>query len=403
MSKQANHFYEFDSFRLDVTDQTLFRSGVPVPLSPKLFQTLLALVQSSGRVVEKEALMRQVWPDTFVEENNLSQYISVLRRSLGDGSQEQRYIETVPRRGYRFVAGVREMWDDDGQALRETRTKVSLSVKEEIEEEDERESQLDPNETARNEAVPRLLGSKWLVLTLLVLAAAGLSFGMYQLVSGTHQPATSNSESALVPAKAPMIQPATGTAKAFITQTFDPSVWPRTDAEIGVEGFQIEDFEDATLVEGLEIELADSATDSFGPTTRLPFLFNPEIDDTGGARVFVSGVWDGERVLINRRTSPPYLYADYGWGDVTFHIREGASSFGFSMHDMDLSTVLSINGNSLVDLRRLLPSGTTRSGYVRIDAAPGQTIFSVTVANSTTETTGDALIFDHVAFKPVRR
>jgi DNA-binding winged helix-turn-helix (wHTH) protein len=400
MSKQASHFYEFDSFRLDVTDQTLLRSGVPVPLSPKLFQTLLALVQNSGRIVEKEDLIRHVWPDTFVEENNLSQYISVLRRSLGDGRHEQRYIETVPRRGYRFVVGVREVWDDDGHTLGETHTKVSLSVKEEIEEEDEGESPYDGNEKARlrNEAAPHL---RWLTLALLVLAAAGFSFGLYQLISAPSRPATTNAHTAQLPASAPLVQSAATTSKAFITKTFDPSVWPRTDAEIGVEGFQIEDFEDVTLVEGLQIELSDSTTDNFGPTVNLPLIFNPEIHDTGGARVFVAGVWDGARVLINRRTSPPHGYEDYVWGDVTFHLPGGASSFGFSLHDMDRNTELSVNGNFLVDLRRLLPSGTTRSGYVRIDAAPGQTIFSVKVANSVTETTGDALVFDHVAFKPL--
>jgi DNA-binding winged helix-turn-helix (wHTH) protein len=403
MSKQAGHFYEFDSFRLDVTDQTLLRSGVPVPLSPKLFQTLLALVQNSGRVVEKEDLIRHVWPDTFVEENNLSQYISVLRRSLGDGRHEQRYIETVPRRGYRFAVDVCEVWNGDGHTLGETHTKVSLSVKEEIEEGDERESQY-VNETARlrNEAAPRLLGSKWLTSALLVLAAAGFSFGLYQLIGAPSRPVTTN-ESAGVPVSAPVVQAGVKPAKAFIIKTFDPSVWPRTDAEIGVEGFQIEDFEDVTLVEGLQIELSDSATDNFGPTAKLPLIFNPEIDDTGGARVFVAGVWDGARVHINRRTSPPHGYEDYVWGDVTFHVPEGASSFGFSLHDMDRNTELTVNSNFLVDLRRLLPSGTTRSGYVRIDAAPGQTIFSVKVANSVTETTGDALVFDHVAFKPLPR
>jgi len=191
-------------------------------------------------------------------------------------------------------------------------------------------------------------------------------------------------------------------AKGFTIKTFDPSVWPRSDAEIGVEGYVIEDFEDTELVEGLQVELSDSTTDNFGPTNKLPRAFNPDFHDTGGGRVFVPGVWDGSHVLINRRSPSPHLYEDYVWGDTSFHVPGGASSFGFSLHEMDRDTELSVNGIPLVNLRKLLPSGTTRGGYVRIDAAPGLTIYSVKVANSFTTTTGDGLAFDHVAFKPLR-
>ena len=184
-------------------------------------------------------------------------------------------------------------------------------------------------------------------------------------------------------------------------KTFDPGVWPRTDAEIGVEGFVIEDFEDDRLVEGLRIELSDTDY-GFAVTDRLPMAFHPDIDDFGGARVFVAGVWDGSRLLLNRRSSPPHNYADFGWGDVTFHVAGGASAFGFSLHEMDLDTELYVNGISIFNLRRLLPSGSTRGGYVRIDAAPGEAIRTVKIANSSTPGTGDALGFDHVAFKPLR-
>jgi len=107
------------------------------------------------------------------------------------------------------------------------------------------------------------------------------------------------------------------------------------------------------------------------------------------------------RLFINRSSPSPHDYSDYAWGDVTFHISGGASSFGFSLHEMDLNTELFVNGISLVNLRRLLPSGTTRGGYVRIDAAPGVAIRAVKIANSANETTGDGLGFDHVAFKPL--
>ncbi|MGH9841666.1 MAG: tetratricopeptide repeat protein [Blastocatellia bacterium] len=112
MSKQIKQFYEFGPFRIDPSQRVLFREGKPVALPPKIFETLLALVERSGQIVEKDALIKEVWPETFVEENNLTQYISALRKTLGDGRHEHRYIETIPRRGYRFAAEVREVRDE---------------------------------------------------------------------------------------------------------------------------------------------------------------------------------------------------------------------------------------------------------------------------------------------------
>jgi DNA-binding winged helix-turn-helix (wHTH) protein/TolB-like protein/Tfp pilus assembly protein PilF len=86
----------------------LLRRGKPVPLAPKAVETLLLLVENSGRLVDKEELMKRVWPDTFVEEGNLTTNIHLLRKVLGKGSKGQEYIETIPRRGYRFTAEVKE-------------------------------------------------------------------------------------------------------------------------------------------------------------------------------------------------------------------------------------------------------------------------------------------------------
>ena len=86
----------------------LLRNGEPVPLPPKAFDTLLLLVRERGNLVAKDRLLRELWPDSYVEENNLNQYISTLRKALGENGSGSRYIETVPRRGYRFVAEVRE-------------------------------------------------------------------------------------------------------------------------------------------------------------------------------------------------------------------------------------------------------------------------------------------------------
>src|ERR1700755_369077 len=106
MYGQEKHLYEFGPFRLDPVKRRLLREGEPVPLTPKAFDTLLALVEQSGKTVEKDELMRRVWPGAVVEENNLNQNITALRKCLGDSRQESRYIATIPGLGYRFVAEV---------------------------------------------------------------------------------------------------------------------------------------------------------------------------------------------------------------------------------------------------------------------------------------------------------
>src|SRR6476659_10055215 len=107
MSAEEKQVYEFGPFRLDAAERLLLRDGDPVPLTPKVFHTLEALVRRSGRLVEKDELLREIWPDSFVEEANLSMNVSAVRRALGEEPGEDRYIETVPKRGYRFVASVR--------------------------------------------------------------------------------------------------------------------------------------------------------------------------------------------------------------------------------------------------------------------------------------------------------
>jgi len=107
MIRQDNHLYEFEPFVLDAGSRILLKDGATVRLTPKAFETLLVLVQHALQVVEKEQLLNEVWPDTFVEEGSLSYNIHELRRALGDDSSEPRYIETIPKRGYRFVAPVK--------------------------------------------------------------------------------------------------------------------------------------------------------------------------------------------------------------------------------------------------------------------------------------------------------
>ena len=104
--------YQFDPFELDARERLLLSTGKPVALTPKAFDLLLVLVSNPGRLMEKKDLMQAVWPDSFVEEGNLTDNIFRLRRALGDGENGTRYIETVPKRGYRFVADV--IQDENG-------------------------------------------------------------------------------------------------------------------------------------------------------------------------------------------------------------------------------------------------------------------------------------------------
>jgi DNA-binding winged helix-turn-helix (wHTH) protein/TolB-like protein/Flp pilus assembly protein TadD len=113
MQAAPAHVYEFGNFRLDTAKQLLRRlDGTPVPLTPRVFETLLYMVEHHHTVLDKEQLMEAVWPDSIVEENNLSQNISTLRRIFGETPGSHRYIVTVPGRGYRFVAEVNERADN---------------------------------------------------------------------------------------------------------------------------------------------------------------------------------------------------------------------------------------------------------------------------------------------------
>ena len=103
---EGKHFYEFGPFRLDPAERLLLRNNQAVPLAPKAFDTLLLLIENSGHLLTKNELMKRLWPETFVEEVNLAQNISAIRRALDDKNGGTQYIETVPKGGYRFVGPV---------------------------------------------------------------------------------------------------------------------------------------------------------------------------------------------------------------------------------------------------------------------------------------------------------
>lgn len=114
MPLQTNQFYEFGDFSLDLSEKVLLHEGSAVPLTPKVFDTLKLLVENAGHLLDKEELIQTIWPDRFVEEGNLTFNIKMLRKALGDAAAEPRFIETVPRRGYRFIAEVREISRENG-------------------------------------------------------------------------------------------------------------------------------------------------------------------------------------------------------------------------------------------------------------------------------------------------
>jgi DNA-binding winged helix-turn-helix (wHTH) protein/tetratricopeptide (TPR) repeat protein len=116
MTFPDDYIYEFGPYRLDPAEQLLLRNRKAIPLPPKVFATLLVLVQNSGRVVAKDELLEKVWPDSFVDESSLAQNISILRKALGEGPGAAKYTETVPKRGYRFVADVKTVSRSEGKS-----------------------------------------------------------------------------------------------------------------------------------------------------------------------------------------------------------------------------------------------------------------------------------------------
>lgn len=136
MTQLPPTFFEFGPFRLDPRKRLLWHKNKIIALKSKVFETLLVLVQNHGRVLEKDELMRLIWPDAVVEENNLNKNISALRKLLGENTDEHRYILTMPGRGYNFVANVRELTDEEeeDELIVATRARITIRQEEELEE-----------------------------------------------------------------------------------------------------------------------------------------------------------------------------------------------------------------------------------------------------------------------------
>jgi Tol biopolymer transport system component/DNA-binding winged helix-turn-helix (wHTH) protein len=189
MSQTVRHLYEFGPFRLDATERLLLRDKQHIPLTPKAFETLLVLVEHGGHVIDKDELMKKVWPNTFVEEVNLAKNVSSLRKILG-GEQSEHYIETIPKRGYRFVAGVREVWAEDAASfvtdpasphvtadgIAETRAQAKPNGRRGSESVASLETELAAADSSRGSSIPRRVALPLLFLSLGAMVALGVWF-----------------------------------------------------------------------------------------------------------------------------------------------------------------------------------------------------------------------------------
>src|SRR5215813_13822117 len=162
MTLITKQFYEFGPFRLDPAEGVLLRDGRAISLTPKAFGVLRVIVEHHGHTVTKENLLKAVWPDTFVEEGNLAFHVSLVRKALGEAENGQGYIETVTKRGYRFIVPVKEVSDH-----------LPISPN------------LEP--IHRTGSWPR--NSAWILI--LVLVAAGLLSALLLLGSRSHTASTS--------------------------------------------------------------------------------------------------------------------------------------------------------------------------------------------------------------------
>lgn len=208
MSVPARQIYEFGPFRLNVHKRLLLKGDVAVPLTSKAFDTLLALIENGGEILEKDSLLNRVWPDTIVEEKNLTIAISTLRKALGETPSEHQFIVTVPGRGYKFVATVRELTGEDTDLIVEKRTMKQIIVEED--ETQEARAELDAITDRRQQltAAPRLRWRRFtapkviLAFGLLVVAlAALLYFQLSRPGPQTTQPSASINSLAVLPFK----------------------------------------------------------------------------------------------------------------------------------------------------------------------------------------------------------
>ena len=198
MNLPGRLIYEFGQFRLDAQEHVLLRDGEVIPLAPKAIDLLVALVENSGHVISKDELIKQVWPDSFVEEANLSHQIFTLRKALNEDKNDAKYIETVPRRGYRFVATVTEIGYSSSDLV-----VTELNHSRIVIEEEQQLNAVGQSVQVEHRTVPKASGRKELaenkprrkttaVSLIAVGALVALSVGVYSWVAWKPKPEGSN-------------------------------------------------------------------------------------------------------------------------------------------------------------------------------------------------------------------
>jgi pimeloyl-ACP methyl ester carboxylesterase/DNA-binding winged helix-turn-helix (wHTH) protein len=150
MKTLTGKIYGFGKFQVDSEERILFDGTDTIALSPKVFDTLLLLLENAGHALGKEEMLEKIWADSFVEENNLAQNISILRKALGEGADGAKYIETVSKRGYRFIAPVEIVENNDSDSITIERTRAKYTIEEEIDSDDFPELRNFPASAASN-------------------------------------------------------------------------------------------------------------------------------------------------------------------------------------------------------------------------------------------------------------
>lgn len=186
MNRQIRLFYEFGPFKLEATERVLLREDKPLPLTPRGVELLLTLVENRGRLMEKDELLDKVWGDAFVEPANLTQTISVLRKLLEDDSQTPQYIQTVARRGYRFIAEVNVVTIEERQVAVEEQTQSTIII-------DYKDEIKKPALWRRMLASALLSHNRALISTAVAFGLGGLGLSTWLILNLTPWPWTSKS------------------------------------------------------------------------------------------------------------------------------------------------------------------------------------------------------------------
>jgi len=188
------------------------------------------------------------------------------------------------------------------------------------------------------------------------------------------------------------VDPATGEIQVTC---HPPELWGAADADLGLAGGLVEDFENVALVEGLQVEIADASGNFTGSgVTSLPAVFDPVLDDPFGDS-FVEGVWDGARVLVNTEGNEAIYYGSSDWRPVAFHVPAGTAWIGFSLQQVSGNHELYVNGTSRGRLETLgCVIGAGRNGYLVVGSDdPAEPVVSVWFGGR-----GDAFTVDHLVF-----